>query len=111
MHFAACMTKEKCLCCSLNFSNQFGFYYAFVSDYDDNEFETIKNKSQTGLKNFKPRSKLNHNLHVSTYTVATCTCTCIKIPHRQYNWDYFTYIHPVIINNLIRGLLNGDYGH
>ena len=32
----------------------------FVSDYD-NEFETIKNKNQTGLKNFKPRININYN--------------------------------------------------
>ena len=38
------------------------FLIPFVSDYD-NECKTMKNKNQPGLKNFKPKINLNHNIY------------------------------------------------
>ncbi len=38
-------------------------FISIVSNYD-NEFETMKNNNQTGLKNFKPKINLNHNTHI-----------------------------------------------
>ena len=42
------------------FSNQFKLLFPFVLDYV-NEDETMKNRNQTSLKNFKPMINLNHN--------------------------------------------------
>ena len=39
------------------------FISRFVSDYD-NDFDTMKNKNQTGLKNFKSKINLNHNIYM-----------------------------------------------
>ena len=39
------------------------FLFSFVSDYD-NQYKTMKTKNQTGLKNFKPKKNLNHNIYV-----------------------------------------------
>ena len=35
-----------------------------LSDYN-NESETVNNKTQTGLKIFKAKINLNHNIHVT----------------------------------------------
>ena len=39
------------------------FWFPFVSDYD-NEYETKKNQNKSGLKNFKPKINLNHNIYI-----------------------------------------------
>ncbi len=36
-----------------------------------NEYETMKNKNQTGLKNFKPKINLNHNISTIWYLMRT----------------------------------------
>ena len=48
---------------SLKFFKPVWFWFPFVSDYD-NEDETMKNQNQTGLKNFKPKINLNHNIYI-----------------------------------------------
>ncbi len=47
----------------LKFFKPVWFLFPFGSDYV-NECETIENKNQTGLKNFKPNIKLNHNTYI-----------------------------------------------
>ena len=47
----------------LNFFKTVWFLFAFVSDYD-NEHETMGNKNQAGLNNFKRNIKLNHNINI-----------------------------------------------
>ena len=37
--------------------------FSFVSDYD-NENKMKENKNQTGLKMFKQRNNLNHNIYI-----------------------------------------------
>ncbi len=49
----------------LKFFKPVWFLFPFVSDYV-NEHKTMKNKNQTGLKNFKPKKKLNHNIFIKT---------------------------------------------
>jgi len=66
----SCMSFDKILC-TMNFPANmymlwfkfiFGlvffipvwFWFSFVSDYD-NEYETMKNRNKSGLKNFKPK--------------------------------------------------------
>ena len=39
----------------LNFSNQFDFYFPFVSNYDK-ECETKQKKNQAGFKKFEPKT-------------------------------------------------------
>ena len=48
------------------------FLFPFVSDYD-NECKTMKNKIQTGLKNFEPKINLNHNIYTPFYS---CVLSC-----------------------------------
>ena len=45
----------------LKFFKPVWFLFSFVSDYD-NQYKTMKTKNQTGLKNFKPKKNLNHNI-------------------------------------------------
>ena len=49
--------------CGLKFFKPVWLLFPFVSDYD-NKFETLKNKNQTGLKKFKPKINLNHNIYI-----------------------------------------------
>ena len=46
----------------LKFFKPVGFLFSFVSDYG-NENQTKENKNPTGLKNFKPKINLNHNIY------------------------------------------------
>ena len=46
------------------------FWFLFVSAYD-NEYETMKNQNQTGLKIFKPKINLNHNIYIIHWQVLT----------------------------------------
>ena len=57
----------------LKFFKPVGFLFPFVLDYG-NECKTMKNKNQTGLKNFKPKINLNHNIYYNNY--------CIKLISR-----------------------------
>ena len=46
----------------LNFFKLAWFLFPFVPDYD-NQDETMKNQNQTGLKNFKQKKNLYHNIY------------------------------------------------
>ena len=58
------------------------FLFPFVSD-NDNKFATMKNQKQTGLKYFKPRKNLNHNIYISKKKInqaiqkISISCFCV----------------------------------
>ena len=47
----------------LKFFKPVWFLFPFVLDYD-NKYETMEIKNQTGLKNFKQKINLNHNVYI-----------------------------------------------
>ena len=50
----------------LKFFKPVWFLFSSFSDYD-NQYKTMKTKHQTGLKNFKPKKNLNHNIYEVMY--------------------------------------------
>ena len=57
-----CMLRFKFFL-GLKFFKPVWFLFSFVLDYD-NQYKTMKTKKQTGLKNFKPKKNLNHNMYM-----------------------------------------------
>ena len=53
------------------------FVFPIVSD-QDNRYKTMKNKNQTGLQNFKPNIKLNHNIYINLINFKLCTLCQIE---------------------------------
>ena len=44
----------------------------------DNQYKTMKNKTQTGLKNLKPKKNLNHNIYEIYSDQLICTAPLIN---------------------------------
>ena len=68
----------------LKFFKPVWFLFSFVSDYD-NQYKTMKTKDQTGLRNFKPKKNLNHNIYVRLYLLITWFSLFVTLYKQKLN--------------------------